>query len=687
MEANTLPLTEFLGATKRIFNIPVYQRNYNWKQEQCKKLFDDILNIKIQNKDIHFIGTIVYVDIKAGPSFKEFVIIDGQQRITTMLLLIKALHDETEDEDLKLDLYNDYLINNSKRIDDKYRIKLKTVANDSKTFADLISNENLAVEDYKGSRIYENYNYFRNRIKESKLSSEELYELIGKLTMVYIMLDNEKEDPQLIFESLNSTGLDLTAGDLIRNYLLMGYDRETQEKLYAEYWEKLENKIMLSEITDFIRYYLTLKTNNIPNKTRVYEVFKEFYKKELKLGKKIEEILENINLYAKYYEWIKKFNSPFDKINSSLEEFEKLNSSVVIPFLFYLFYKFEENIIKEEDVIYLLEVIKSYIVRRAVCNIQTNALNKIFANLSKEIEVREDFEEFFKESILGILLSKTTTGIFPRDSQFKESFIKRDMYSFKLHKYILSKIIIDNEKERVKFENLTTEHIMPQKLNSKWKVDLGHKYEEIHEKNLHTIGNLTLTGYNSEISNKTFDEKKVLYENSNIKITRELIKYNKWDEGTILKRGKELSELAAKIWKIPEIEARFVNLKNIDYKNEFEIDEELNATGRKPIEINIIGQTFSINSWKEFFIKICESMCSLDEEKFEVFTTHLDFVGKEKRIISKSKDGLRVPEKIKSNIYIETNLNANDILNYSRIIIEKYNNDDINVSYKLKPLQ
>lgn len=686
MEANTLSLTEFLGATKRIFNIPVYQRNYNWKQEQCKKLFDDILNIKEENKDIHFIGTIVYVDIKTGPSFKEFVIIDGQQRITTMLLLIKALHDESDDEDLKVDLYNDYLVNNSKKIEDKYRIKLKTVANDAKIFSDLISNCNLYTDEYKGSKIYENYYYFRNRIKESKLTSEELYELIGKLTMVYIMLDNDKEDPQLIFESLNSTGLDLTAADLIRNYLLMGYEREKQEELYNNYWQKLENKIMISEITNFLRDYLTLKTNNIPNKNQVYETFKSFYKKELQTGKKIEDILEEINIYAKYYEWIKKFNSPLEKVNISLEDFEKLNSSVVIPFLLYLFYSFEKNKIKEEDIIYLLEVIKTYIIRRAICNIQTNALNKIFANLVKEVESREEFRNFFKENVLGILLSKSTTGIFPRDNQFKESLIKKDLYSFKLHKYILSKIAMKDEKEIVKFEDLTTEHIMPQKLNSKWKVDLGTKYEDIHEKYLHTIGNLTLTGYNPEISNKPFEEKKAFYTNSNIKITRDLKKYEKWDESTILNRANELSELATKIWSIPKIEDRFINLKNIEHRNEFEIEEEINVTGRKPIEINIIGQTFSINSWKEFFIKICESMCSLDEDKFELFTIHPDFKGKEKRIISQNRDGLRVPEKIKNNIYIETNLSANDILNYSKLIIEKYNNDDINVTYKLKSL-
>lgn len=683
MEARTIPVLEFLGATKRIFNIPVYQRNYSWRQEQCKKLFDDLLNIKFQNKSLHFIGTIVYVDVKASPSFKEFIIIDGQQRITTILLLLKALYDEAKDESFKEDLYNDYLINSGNRIEEKHRIKLKTVANDSKIFEKLICGED--VEDLgKGSKILENYKYFRQRIVECGLSEDEINGLIEKLTMVYIMLDNEKEDPQLIFESLNSTGLDLTHADLIRNYLLMGHSREKQEELYEKYWENLEKNIPFSEITDFIRDYLTMKNNIIPNKNRIYETFKEFYENNVKKDITIEKFLLELNKYSKYHCWIKNFNSDYPKLNFIFEELDKLNSSVINPFLFYVLNKFEEKEIELEEVIKVCKIIQTYIVRRAVCNVQTNSLNKIFANLSKEIQNNNLDELKFSEKVLFIFLNKISTGRMPKDSEFKKELISRDMYSFKLNRYILKKFITYENKENINFNDLITiEHIMPQTLNSKWKVDLGSKYVEILEKNLHLLGNLTLSGYNSEISNKSFSEKKEYYKKSNISLNRELTNYDIWNEESIIKRGKELSELACKIWNIPKLPDKYFS-KDIGKKEEYDIFDEIDVTNTKPILLNIMGENISVNSWKKFFIELCSKICDLDEEKFYKFTSHPDFKGKEKRIIGNTSFGMRKPVDIRKNIFIETNLSANDILNYSKLIMEKYEDDEIEVNYKIQ---
>lgn len=682
MEANTISVLEFLGATKRIFNIPVYQRNYSWKLEQCKKLFDDLLNIKSQDKSLHFIGTIVYVDVKASPSFKEFIIIDGQQRITTILLLLKALYDEAKDEDFKEDLYNNYLINNGKKIEEKHRVKLKTVANDSKIFEKLISGED--IEDIgKGSKIFENYKYFRQRIIDSGLSEEEINSLIEKLTMVYIMLDNEKEDPQLIFESLNSTGLDLTHADLIRNYLLMGYSREKQEELYSKYWEKIEKRIPFSEITDFIRDYLTMKSNTIPNKNKIYETFKDFYEKNIKNSISIEEFLLELNKYAKYHCWLKNFNSSYEELNLAFEEFDKLKNSVINPFIFYMLNKFENNEIDLKEVIETCNIIQAYIFRRAVCNIQTNSLNKIFATLSKEIENSKLPNSKFSQVVLFVLLNKTSTGIFPRDIQFKESLTSRDIYSFKQCKYLLRKFISYGTKENIDNNNLTIEHIMPQTLSSKWKVDLGSKYNEVFEKNIHLLGNLTLSGYNSEISNKSFSEKKEFYKTSNISLNRELVNYNIWNEDSITKRGKQLAELACKIWTIPELSEEFSS-KTIIRKEEYDIFDEVDVTNTKPIGLSIMGQNILISSWRQFFINLSKEICGLDEEKFFTFTTHPDFRGKEKRIISTTDIGMRNPISIRNNIFIETNLSANDILNYSKLIMEKYENENIDVSFKIQ---
>ena len=685
MNAGTISVLGFLGETKRIFNIPVYQRKYSWKEEQCKKLFDDLLNIKYQNKSLHFIGTIVYVDINTSPSFKEFIIIDGQQRITTILLLLKAIYDEAKDEDFKEDLYNDYLINNGKKIEEKHKVKLKTVADDTKIFDKLILGENIEnIEEIaKGNNILENYKYFRQRIVESKLTEDELNSLIEKLTMVYITLDKDKEDPQLIFESLNSTGLDLTHADLIRNYLLMGHPREIQEELYEKYWKKIERKISFSEITDFIRYYLTMKNNIIPNKNKIYETFKEFYEKNIKDKIRIEEFLLEVDKYAKYYEWTRAFNSKYEELNLVLKEFDELKNSVINPFLFYILNKFENNEISIEEVIKTCQIIQTYIVRRAVCNIQTNGLNKVFSTLAKELENYGALKSKFSEKVLSILLNKTLTRLMPRDAQFKEQLISREMYSFKQGKFILRKLLTYGTKENVDTTTLTIEHIMPQILNTKWKIELGSKANEIHEKNLHLLGNLTLSGYNSEISNKDFLEKKEYYKNSNIALNRELAKYEIWDEKSILERGKKLAELACKVWDVPKVSEEFLN--NITLrKEEYDLFDEIDVTGTKPVYLSIMGKNFSIKSWKEFFVKLCNEICNLDEEKFFKFTEHKDFKGKERRIIDNTDNKMRRAEKIRNNIFIETNLSANVILNYSKLIIEKYDIENIEVSFKIQ---
>lgn len=682
MEANTISVLEFLGATKRIFNIPVYQRNYSWRVEQCKKLFDDILNIKEKNKVSHFIGTIVYVDVKASPSFKEFIIIDGQQRITTILLLLKALVDETKDEDFKEDLFNDYLINNGKTVDKKYRIKLKAVANDSEVFEKLISGDEIE-ELEKGSKILDNYRYFRERIRESGLSELEIYNLIERLTMVYIMLDNEREDPQLIFESLNSTGLDLTPADLIRNYLLMGHSREIQEELYERYWKKLEKMIPFSEITDFIRDYLIMKNNLSPLKNKIYETFKEFYERSIKGDTTTEDILLELTKYGKYYYWIKNCNSNYKELNIEFEELGRLNTSAINPFLFYLLNRFESGKIELDETIKVCKIIQTYIIRRGVCGIQSN---KIFITLSKEVE-NDRFKGFkISDVVLSILLSKGATGVMPRDIQFKEALITRDLYSFKLNRYILRKLITYNEKENVDMINLTIEHIMPRKLSSKWKVDLGSKYNEILEKNLHLLGNLTLTAYNSEISNSSFSEKKEFFKNSNIALNRELCEYSIWNEESIMERGKKLGELACKIWAIPNLSKEFIENNIVIKKEEYDIFEDIDVTNTKPTALYIMGKKFNVSSWRQFFIKLSSEICDLDEDKFHIFTIHPDFKGREKRIIGDNPEKMRNPVRIRKNIYIETNRSANDILNYSKLIMEKYESEKIEVSFKIQPI-
>lgn len=677
MEAQKINMLELIDG-KRVFSIPVYQRNYDWKISNCERLFKDIEKIaKDEKRDSHFLGTLVYVDGKKTASFREFIVIDGQQRLTSIMLLLKALAVTVSDEAIKQEIDGRYLINMWGP--DELRIKLKPIKNDSITYEKILNNEE--VENTE-SNMYINYNYYLDLINSSNLTPEEIFNGVEKLEIVYIALDGEKENPQLIFESLNSTGLDLTQADLIRNYLLMGQSYSVQEELYVKYWTRIENLLPDALISDFVRDYLTLKTASIPNKDKVYESFKNYY--ESLENYTSEGLLDELLTFAKYYSWFRYYNSPYDDLNDKLEELGRLKSTVVYPFLLNLFedcfiYKnFEIDELKK-----VLDLIISYVFRRLVCEMPTNALNKVFCSLSKEIDKMEDNDRSILEKVTISLLRLKGKGIFPNDNMFKEYIITKDFYTFKQCKYFLYKIESYKCKEIIDENDLTIEHIMPQKLTTIWQVDLGTKYSEIHEKYLHRIGNLTLSGYNSELSNKSFAEKKEKLVESNLKLNRDLNKYNSWNQVDIEARALELYNKAIEIWNYPKEYYKMYCEENTT-KYEFDIMEEVNVTGREIYQLTILGVEYSISSWRELFRTICLKMYEYDSQIFSSLVKHKDFKGRVKRIIDSTDENMIKPNKISENIYIEQNLSANDALNYSKLVIEKFEGMESEISYKIR---
>ncbi|WP_461206211.1 DUF262 domain-containing protein [Clostridium sp. DL1XJH146] len=676
MKADNINLLEFLGSSKRTFNIPVYQRNYDWKVSHCKRLFDDVEKIIINEKESHFLGTIVYVDGEKNATFREFIVIDGQQRLTSTMILLKALHDELNDEDIKADILEEYLIN--RRAPEKLRIKLKPIKSDYEVYNKIINGEKNTDTQ---NNIFGNYKYFCNLIENSDLKPEEIYKGIQKLEIVYIQLDSEKENPQLIFESLNSTGLDLTQADLIRNFLLMGQTYSMQEHLYKKYWVNIEAVLPNSLISDFIRDYLTLKTSSIPKKEKVYDAFKQYYE-ELK-NYNAEGVLEELLTFAEYYSWFTYCNSNDEKINLRLKQLQRIKSTTVYPFLLNVFedcYLYKN--IDQEEVTKVLDVIISYVFRRLICEIPTNALNKIFASIHKDISKNKKKKLQLHENVALVLLSKKGKAIFPRDEVFKESFITKDIYNFKQCKYLLECLEGYKNKEQVDFSQITIEHIMPQTLSPKWQVDLGKKYKEIYDIYLHRIGNLTLSGYNGELSNKSYEEKKLILLKSNVSINRDLSKFEYWNEKSIEQRGVELFNIAKEIWSQPNIDV--INIEENDAKSEFDLMEDNNVTGREPVELTIIDGKKQVNSWREFFRAICMSMYEYDAEIFKGLVKHKDFKGRTKRIITEDIDSLRAPFKITDTIFIEQNLSANDALNYSKLVVEKYEGMEDEVTYRIR---
>lgn len=662
MEARKIKLLEFIGNGKKTFNIPVYQRNYDWKEEQCRKLFEDIQNIVKSDYEIeHFLGTVVFVSSKSEMNFNEYVLIDGQQRITSIMLLLKVLHEKVTDENDKEEIWEEYLIN-KRAPEENLRIRLKPVESDGMPYKKLIEENDISLT----SNVCKNYRLFEKLIQESNYSAEEIYKALGKIELVYIQLEKGKksENPQMIFESLNSTGLSLTQGDLIRNYLLMNHEYEKQKMLYKNFWLEIEKRITNEKISDFVRDYLTMKNGSISNKDKVYDDFKKYIKQNNE-NMDEEGILEELKTYSEYYSWFLNGNSPNNKINEKLSEFRYLRNTTVYPLILSVFedtYSYKN--INENELLDILNLLISYIFRRSVCGYTTNSLNKVFASIVVLLKSKDIYKQIEKG-----LMNKS----FPGDEEFRAEFIKCNFYKkgTEFCKYTLKLLETFENKEQTDMENITIEHIMPQTLNSEWRIELGSKFEQIHSEYINTIGNLTLTGYNPELSNKNFELKKRYYEESNIKMSREIANYDKWKDTEIKDRAEQLFEKAKRIWKLPQGYDN-KNIDNLEYGKNYLLGSNINITGKKPSKLIISGKEYSIKSWKELIEKLCLELYELEPRILRELIYNPSFKGKEKDIVTQNKEKLRVPVKIDEDLYIESNLNSNAILNYANMIATEY---------------
>ena len=662
MEARKIKLLEFIGNGKKTFNIPVYQRNYDWKEEQCRKLFEDIQNIVKSDYEIeHFLGTVVFVSSKSEMNFNEYVLIDGQQRITSIMLLLKVLQEKVTDENDKEEIWEEYLIN--KRVpEENLRIRLKPVESDGMPYKKLIEENDISLT----SNVCKNYRLFEKLIQESNYSAEEIYKALGKIELVYIQLEKGKksENPQMIFESLNSTGLSLTQGDLIRNYLLMDHEYEKQKMLYKNFWLEIEKRITNEKISDFVRDYLTMKNGSISNKDKVYDDFKKYIKQNNE-NMDEEGILEELKTYSEYYSWFLNGNSPNNKINEKLSEFRYLRNTTVYPLILSVFedtYSYKN--INENELFDILNLLISYIFRRSVCGYTTNSLNKVFASIVVLLKSKDIYKQIEKG-----LMNKS----FPGDEEFRAEFIKCNFYKkgTEFCKYTLKLLETFENKEQTDMENITIEHIMPQTLNSEWRIELGSKFEQIHSEYINTIGNLTLTGYNPELSNKNFELKKRYYEESNIKMSREIANYDKWKDTEIKDRAEQLFEKAKRIWKLPQGYDN-KNIDNLEYGKNYLLGSNINITGKKPSKLIISSKEYSIKSWKELIEKLCLELYELEPRILRELIYNPSFKGKEKDIVTQNKEKLRAPVKIDEDLYIESNLNSNAILNYANMIATEY---------------
>ncbi|WRC66790.1 DUF262 and DUF1524 domain-containing protein [Helicobacter pylori] len=564
MEAEAMKLLDFIGKSQeKQFVIPIYQRLYSWEKEQCKQLWDDIIKIGGNDKmDGHFIGSILYVLDGITHSNNALLIIDGQQRLTTITLLLTALRDHLNDEDEFLEEFScqniqkHYLINSDKDGDKKFRLILSE--SDKDTLLSLIDKDRRKPSE-PSSKIMENFKLFEEWIRKNTNQLETIFKGLEKLMIVEIALEKEKDDPQLIFESMNSKGIELTQTDLIRNYIVMETEIEKQEGFYNQYWRAMEENFKQDEklFDRFVRHYLTIKTREIPNINKVYVALKDYRQKE---GVGIEDLLKDLQKYCGYFCRIV-FKKEADKdLNKALGFLVDLEMDVVYPLLLELYSDYSDGVLSKDDFRCSIALIESYICRRAVCGLGTNSLNKVFLSFTKHIQK----DEYFKSLKAHFLLLKNNQR-FPENDEFKEEFMRKNFCNFKLNIYFFNRMENFDTKEPVNTKGLTVEHIMPQTLTEdtedtkEWKRDLGENFKEIHDKYLHTIGNLTKTGYNPEYSNKSFQEKRGMekgFKNSPLRLNQGLRDLESFfGEEEIKKRANDLADLALKIWTYPNLDA------------------------------------------------------------------------------------------------------------------------------------
>ncbi|GAA8306360.1 DUF262 and DUF1524 domain-containing protein [Helicobacter pylori] len=557
MEADKNTLLKFIkGNQKNQLVIPIYQRLYSWEKEQCKQLWDDIIKIGGNDKmDGHFIGSILYVLDGITHSDNALLIIDGQQRLTTITLLLTALRDHLNDEDKRKEIEDHYLINSDKDGDKKFRLILSE--SDRDTLLSLIDKDRRKPSE-PSSKIVENFKLFEEWIRKNTNKLETIFKGLEKLMIVEIALEKEKDDPQLIFESMNSKGIELTQTDLIRNYIIMETEAEKQEGFYNKYWRAMEEDFKQNEkwFDRFVRHYLTIKTREIPNINKVYVAFKHYQQER---GIETEALLQDLQKYCGYFCQIV-FKKEADKdLNKALGFLVDLEMDVIYPLLLELYSDYSDGVLSKQDFIPIIALIESYLFRRAVCGLGTNSLNKVFPSFTKHIQK----DEYFK-SLKAHFSYLTEKQRFPNNDEFKDCFITIDFYKKfkKKTKCFLERLEnFGDTKEPVDTQKCTTEHIMPQKLTEEteeWKKDLGENFQEIHDKYLHTIGNLTLTGYNSDYRNKSFQEKQGMekgFKNSPLRLNKSLGGLESFGEKEIEKRASDLADWALKIWTYPNLEA------------------------------------------------------------------------------------------------------------------------------------
>lgn len=676
-------LNDYIQPNKKQYCIPVFQRDYAWTKEQCEKLFEDIV-LAFQKDRLHFCGSFVYAPLPTKKHIDRFIIIDGQQRFTTLYILLKALADSATDEDEKESLEK-YLYNEDKfkryGIDDKSKLKLKPVKTDNDQLQLLMAGKLDQMNKGKDGIIYHNYMLFRELIaaflaQDPANSVMMIHDGIDSLICADIRLDQD-DDAQEIFERINSTGIKLGLPDLIRNYVLMTDD--DQERLYEEYWLVMQELLSKDRMESFFLDYLNMKLDGFAKESEAYRDFKQIYVQGEYTN---ESMLQEILHYAKQYHiFIHGDNRLSTEINSALDGLRRLNQTTVYLFLFHIFDDFEAGVIDQQELGKILNLLLSYSIRRLICEIGSNSLRGLYKTLYSRIFARPEHKAHYYDAIVSFLQQMTSRDAIPSDADFAQALRERNLYRKNaLCKYLLA--AIENQgKEKIVTDNLTIEHIMPQNrnLSTAWQKMLGDDWETVREHYLHTLGNLTLTGYNSELGDRPFDEKQTMLAEAVTHITvlySDVKDKSVWNADTITARAQRLSGMIMKLFPIEQ------PVQKIEFRDPrytlYTVTDPHNATYKYVNYYELLGERVNVDSFAFMVRSVARKLYDRDSSIIEAMArNHEKFPTWSNPVFSYEKTGVKNPIELKKDagIYISTGYSAYDCICFIRALLRKYELD------------
>ena len=684
-------LVGFMEGANIRFMIPVYQRKYDWKIENCNQLYGDLKKIIRDDRPSHFFGSIVSKVVPNGNKI-EFHIIDGQQRLTTVTLLLLAISNllkeglvKSEESNLSDQILQRFIISPWAKKDD--RIKLRPVVGDRDALEKLFGPK----DDYdKASNLTINYQFFYDQILKEEVTVDQLYDALGKLEIISITLD-QGDNAQLIFESLNSTGLALQEGDKIRNYILMGMSPADQDHYYDNYWTKIE-KCTRNDVSSFVRDYLSIKRLVTPTINNVYQEFKK-YAEDTRLP--IETLLSDLLRYARFYEKLLTCKSGLNnqKLDDCLYRINRLDIVVIRPFFMEVLRLNQDHKLTTEEVLQIFEITENYLFRRNICDVPTNALNKIFLNLNKDIYRYDNTPNDYVDKFIYVLLTKKESGRFPDDAEFTGALENKAVYQMrgKYKAYLFERLenygTIEAKDVYTQLDKsvYTIEHIMPQHLTPAWVEALGPNAEEIHTIWLHRLANLTLTGYNPSLSNNPFiekrDAKKGGYKASGLRMNQKISQKDSWGLPELKERNSELLAYAKEIWSYPS--TSFVPSEK-EYDSCSLDDESFDLTGRDIVKYSYQNLEQPVTSWADMLERVVKFLHQKDRSVLSGLAYSQSSATELASYISTDPEKLRSAIKVDEDIYFEKGSSTAQKMSVLRRLFALYNLDPMDLVFYLR---